>query len=264
MFSSLNLGRRGGCYAYSADAVHWTACAENPVLDPFAGATPPVRGGKVEQIHDTVVWPAGDYYLALYQYQHDGEFLDLRLAMSRDGKNFTPVRPEQAFLSGGRPGEWDCDQVNPSPPLAEDDEIKIYYGAVHFEGGVESSRVPSHGGVGLATLRIDGYTDLEPSAGRVSASLKTIPIRPGRSSELLVNADCGKGTLRVEIVDPATGRALPGYSRDDCIPISGDSTAAPVGWSSHSGIADLRREFQLRFYFNAASEKPKLFSFSFR
>ena len=43
-FSALNLARRGGGYAYSPDAYHWTAHPDNPMLDPFARAIPVVRG----------------------------------------------------------------------------------------------------------------------------------------------------------------------------------------------------------------------------
>ena len=122
-FSALNLARRGGGYAYSPDAYHWTAHPDNPMLDPFARAIPVVRGGKVEQIHDWVVWKDGDYYLSLYQYQHNGRELDLELAFSRDGENFVFVDPGQKVVAvrpsrglglrpyrslsapGGRPGD---------------------------------------------------------------------------------------------------------------------------------------------------------------
>ena len=71
-FIGLNNDRRGAGYGYSADAIEWTADPRNPVFDPWARATPVVRNGKVEQIHDAVVWKYHQYYLALYQYQTSG------------------------------------------------------------------------------------------------------------------------------------------------------------------------------------------------
>ena len=135
-FSSLNLARRGGGYAYSPDAYHWTAHPDNPMLDPFARAIPVVRGGKVEQIHDWVVWKDGDYYLSLYQYQHNGRELDLELAFSRDGENFVFVDPGRKVVPSGAAEDWDCDHIAPSLPLVDDREIKVYYGAICGEGNV--------------------------------------------------------------------------------------------------------------------------------
>ena len=259
-FSALDKPRRSGIYAYSGDAVHWTACPDNPVLDPMVGDTPPVHGGSVRQIHDTAVWREGDYYLALYQYQHDGEFLDIRLAASRDGENFTFIHPEKPFLPAGWAGEWDSDQVNPTAPLEDDSEVKLYYGAVHYQGGTESTEARADGGLGLATLRRDGFTDLELDPGRGAGAFSTIPIRPGGAAGLSVNADCGSGWLEVEIDDPATGRRVPGYARSDCVRITGDSTSRPVEWKNHPGLGGLRRDFQVRIYFGGTAPGPKLYS----
>ena len=85
------------------------------LFDPMVGATPPVHGGLVQQMHDTIVWQEGGYYLALYQYQHDGIFLDLRLAVSRDGENFTFIHPELPFLPSGQAGDGDRMQGSRRP-----------------------------------------------------------------------------------------------------------------------------------------------------
>ena len=157
-FSALNLARRGGGYAYSPDAYHWTAHPDNPMLDPFARAIPVVRGGKVEQIHDWVVWKDGDYYLSLYQYQHNGRELDLELAFSRDGENFVFVDPGQ--------------KVVPSGP-AEELGLRPYRSLSAPGGRTARSRSTTEPSAaraqpgerrsgGVAVLRLDGYTRLEP------------------------------------------------------------------------------------------------------
>ncbi len=205
-FSALNLARRGGGYAYSPDAYHWTAHPDNPMLDPFARAIPVVRGGKVEQIHDWVVWKDGDYYLSLYQYQHNGRELDLELAFSRDGENFVFVDPGRKVVPSGADGSWDCDHIAPSLPLVDDREIKVYYGAICGEGTSGEQRSG-----GVAILRLDGYTRLEPKEPGKDSALTTIPVTPGGASHLYVNADCGEGgTLLAELLDPESGSRYPG------------------------------------------------------
>ncbi len=263
-FSAFNKVRRTSALATSGDAQHWTFSPDNPVLDPLIGDTPPVHGGLVEQIHDIAVWRDGDYYLALYQYQHDGGNLDLRLAAGRDGEHFTFIHPETPLIRAGRAGEWDSDQINPSAPLIDDRELKFYYGAVHFEGGTESTQVKTDGGLGLATLRLDGLTDLQPEAGRAAASLMTIPIAPGHATEIVVNADCGTGQLALELVDPATGQPVPGYSRSDCQPVRGDGTALAVRWRDHAGVGDRHHAYQLRVFLTGGAGFPKLYSIRFQ
>jgi len=245
--------------------LHWTAWPHNPVLDPWAGDTPPVRGGKADQIHDTVAWKESGYYLALYQYQHDGASLDLHLAVSRDGDKFTFIDPEVPLLPAGRAGEWDSDQVNPSPPLEDGPQIRMYYGAIHYAGGVESSQAASEAGVGLATLRRDGYTDLDLGSDRAEGSVTTIPVRPAGATRLLVNADCAGGRIEAELVDPATHRPWPGFARLDCLPLEGDGEAMPIRWRRGGGLGDLRSNFQIRLFVDRrGAHSPRIYSLLFQ
>ena len=255
-FSSLNRARRSGSYAFSPDARHWTASADNPVLDPFAVTTPPVRGGKVQQVHDTVVWREGDYYLALYQYQHGGEpapDLDLYFAISRDGEHFLFLKPDQAFIPKGAQGEWDAEELNPSIPLVDDTEIKVYY------GGNDGKKAFG----GLATLRLDGYTDLELVEGRDRGTFSTVPIEAGTALRLVANVECGPGYLEAEIIDPTSGRPAEGYTREESERIAGDSVAHPIVWKQRRDLSGIPRNFQLRIYFHGGGGYPRLYSLRF-
>jgi len=267
-FSSLNLRRRGPGYAYSADARHWTADPDNPVLDPFVGATPPVRGGMVEQIHDLMVWPDGGYYLALYEYQIDGGNLDLRLALSRDGEHFDFVRPEEAWLPAGGVRDWDRGMLTPAVPVADGDQLKIYYGGTYYNARGGHDEAPalaqSYGGLGVATLRRDGFTDLVAAQAGSGASFTTLPVEAGRAAALTVNADCGSGALLVSLIDPGTGRAIPGFGATDATPVTGDAMAWPVRWKAAPSLAALHRPFQIRVDFQPGRDSPKLYSLSFR
>ena len=258
-FSSLNLARRGGGYAYSSDAYHWTAHPDNPMLDPFARAIPVVRGGKVEQIHDWVVWKDGDYYLSLYQYQHNGRELDLELAFSRDGENFVFVDPGRKVVPSGAAGDWDCDHIAPSLPLVDDGEIKVYYGAICGEGTSGERRSG-----GVAVLRLDGYTRLEPEEPGKGAALTTIPVKPDGASYLHVNADCGEGGyLLAELLDPESGRPLTGFDRSDSVPFRGDAVSHRMSWTGGRDLSDLDGTFQVRFHLVGAAGFPRLYAFRF-
>ena len=269
-FSSLNLGRRGGSYMHSPDCVHWTASPQNPVLDAFARCIPPVRGGKVHQIHDMVVWQEGDYYLSLYQYQHDGNRLDLELAASRDGENFVCVKPEEKVIPAGKPGSWDTYFLRPNAPLVDGGKILLYYGGLSrlrstVPGALAEANERRLGGV--ATLRLDGFTHLQTAEGRSLGSFTTIPIDPPRSAQsLVVNCQCrADAWLAVEVIDAATGRPVPGYSLRECRRITGDSLAREVRWKNRADLGGLPQgRFQLKFHFQSVPGLLKLFAFGFK
>jgi hypothetical protein len=259
-YSSLNRHRRGPAYLYSPDAVHWTAYEQDPVLDPFAGCTPVVRGGDVYQIHDMVAWREGDYYLSLYEYQPNPNEWDVKLAASRDGENWVFIKPSETVIRRGNLDDWDCDLISAAVPIRDNDEIKLYYGGIC---GGEWGR----GMAGLATLRPDGYTNLQLAENRHAGSFTTIPIGRGSATQLVVNADCGaRGYLEIELIDPATGRALPGYSREESVRMTGDSTAHTIEWKGKRDLSEIGTSpYEVRVYFEGAEKGfPKLYSLEFK
>ncbi|HAA62697.1 MAG TPA: hypothetical protein DCE39_17365 [Planctomycetaceae bacterium] len=261
-FLGLNNDRRGAGYGYSSDAIEWTADPRNPVFDAWARARPVVRNGKVEQIHDVVVWKYHQYYLALYQYQRSGEEMTIELAMSRDGENFSFIEPGNEVIRRGDPGQWDSDSIAPSVPLVDDDEIKLYYSGYRFS---RTKRIEGERACGLATVRLDGFTHVDLEDGRDRGSVTTIPVARGGAAELHVNLSCAKGSrIEVELIDSRTGRAIPGFSRGDCSPITTDSLAHRVRWGKRSLADVLGASFQIRFHFVKGRESPRLYSFGFR
>ena len=261
-FLGLNNDRRGAGYGYSADAIEWTADPRNPIFDAWARATPVVRSGKLEQIHDVVVWKYHQYYLALYQYQRSATAMIIELAMSRDGENFSYIQPGSEVVRRGAAGEWDCDEIAPSVPLVDEDEIKVYYSGYRFS---QTKLIEGERACGLATLRLDGFTQLTLEDDRDYGSVTTIPVDRGNATELYVNASCADGSrIEVELINPESGKVLPGFSRKECIPITTDSLAHRVGWEKRS-FADARNaSFQVRFHLTKGRESPGLYSFEFR
>ena len=260
-FIGLNNDRRGAGYGYSNDAIEWTADARNPIFDPAARATPVVRGGKVQQIHDASVFKYHQYYLAFYQYQRAGDDMAVELAMSRDGENFVFVKPGSEVVRRGDAGEWDCDMIGPSVPLVDEDEIKVYYSGYRFS---ETELVEGEHACGLATLRLDGFTHVRLEDDRDEGVVTTISVDRGTAADLIVNAICGDGSkIAVELLDPENGEPLPNFTRKDCTVIRTDSLTHRVNWGGRS-LKDLTNDsFQIRFYLSGSNASPELYSFEF-
>ena len=261
-FIGLNNDRRGAGYGFSADASEWTADPRNPIFDAWARATPVVRSGKVEQIHDVVVWKYHQYYLAFYQYQRSGTNMTVELAMSRDGENFTYIQPGEEVVRRGAAGEWDSDMIAPSVPLVDVDEIKVYYSGYRFS---KTKLIEGERACGLATLRLDGFSHLRLEDGQKKGLVTTIPVERGSATDLYINASCGQGSsLEVELIDPESGIVLTGYSREECTSLKTDSLAYRVVWGNRR-LSDINNaSFQIRFHFTKGRVSPNLYSFEFR
>jgi hypothetical protein len=118
---------------------------------------------------------------------------------------------------------------------------------------------------GLATLRLDGFTHLTLEDGRDQGSVTTIPVDQGAATELHVNASCADGSrIEVELIDPESGKALAGYSREECTPLKTDSLAHRVVWGNRSLDDAGKLSFQIRFHFTKSRASPHLYSFEFR
>ncbi len=270
-FSSLNLRRRGACYLFSPDALHWTA-HELPVIDPLVRGTPPVASGPSGQVHDTVCFPYEGYYLALYQDQNHPGNMPVELAVSRDAETFRHIKPGSKVIAVGDVDDWDAQTILPTTPIILDREIRLYYG-----GGTE--RKPPLNGKpkwvalpGLATLRRDGFTSLQLAGNVQSGSLTTIPFSlPNQVTALHANIKCpGKSTLRAELLDAKSGKPLPGYSLTECKPVTGDRFDSVITWQSRStlpgGSTRQKKEqgrVRLRFELSNKGGSPKLHAFWF-
>ena len=260
-FIGLNNDRRGAGYGYSPDAIDWIADPANPIFDSWARATPVVRNGKVQQIHDVVVWKHHQYYMALYQYQRSATDMTIELAMSRDGENFTYIQSGSEVIHRGAAGEWDSDEIAPSVPFVDEDEIKMYYSGYRFS---ETDLIEGERACGLATLRLDGYTHLTLEDGQEQGSVTSILVDRGSATELFINASCADGSrIEVELIESESDGVLPGFSREECTSITTDSLGHRVGWGNRR-LADVRNaSFRIRFHLTSGGTSPELYSFGF-
>jgi hypothetical protein len=164
---------------------------------------------------------------------------------SRDGFHWT--RPDRrAFCPvSEKQDDWNWGNLQSAGGccLVVGDKLHLYVGAVSGRGGS-----PDPSNVGLAVLRRDGFTSLD--AGAEEGILTTRPLQfSGRY--LFVNVDAPAGRLQAEVLDES-GRNLEPFVRDNCVPVSTDSTLQRIHWRGADTLAAAAgRPIRLRFYLTA-------------
>ena len=153
----------------------------------------------------------------LYALGRDRALIHLQLAWSRDQDWLEWHRPHERvpLVKLSDPGEWDCaSQVPLHAPVVVGDELWLYYSGFStvFNGArthgwsvTTDGRVPPNG-IGLATMRLDGFASLDagPRGGTVTTKPFTF-----EGAQLTVNANA-LGHLAVEVLDEG-GQPIEGY-----------------------------------------------------
>ena len=155
--------------------------------------------------------------------------VDVQLVTSRDGRTWSRACDREVFLPLGPEGSWEPDysEINHAGPLLVNDELWFFYrGSIlerHRGTGPDLRK-----GLGLATLRRDGFASLAGGTGGGSVTTRPLTFTGRR---LLVNATAhAGGELRAEVLTH-DGQPLPGFTATDCRAVREDSTAAPLAWS---------------------------------
>jgi len=269
---------RTKCLAYGPDIEHFTASKANPILNP--------NDGLEQENHFLMLAPYRGWYVMLYEYgwympNGTGNFgsysADIRLAVSRDGEHYQRVQPHQKVISRGRRGEWDNGfLVISDKPVIKDDTIYLYYAGngedwTSWPGGnippgfrFASSGCVRRSQMGLATLRLDGFTCLETTDGETPGFATTCPIDSApRDVKLVVNlgdTQQRRSWLAVEVLDAGSNEPLPGMAREDCLPVHRDGICVPVTWKDKSLADSGVSRFKLRFWLHGA---VRLYAFGF-
>ncbi len=222
----------------SSDFVNWSE-PEVVLRHAFNQHDPQSYGMVVTQYESA-------YVGLLCSYKNPGdETIDIQLTVSHDNLHWNRVADQKTFLPLGSPGSWDDGMLFCAPFIAVQNKLLIYYGA--WDGPHNSSQHSS--GIGLATLRKDGFVSLDAGAepGTVTTRLLHESARP-----LLINADARHGSVRVEVRDQS-GKVWPGYSADDCMPLTSDATDHPIRWKTHTTLPASEAGIRLHFLITNAS-----------
>jgi hypothetical protein len=183
--------------------------------------------------------------------------LTVRLLSSRDGLHWDRPATSAPLVDVGSVGEWDrfTNMLTGAPPIRAGDRLYIYYRGLANRHKVDGAYAGTDdadrtgGGIGLATLRVDGFASLAASysGGRVT----TKPLRFS-GEKLHVNAQADAGRILVEVLDES-GSPIAGFDRQRCRPLAADQIEQTVEWHDQPALKSLQgRPIRLRFYLHNA------------
>ncbi|MCA9012930.1 MAG: hypothetical protein KDB01_24430, partial [Planctomycetaceae bacterium] len=241
---------RAYAMAESDDLKNWTNHRFILAMDADDPADTELYQFGCHQFGDTYVG-----YMSIYHLRRP-QPIDIQLATSRDGVQFTRVCRGQPFVAHGEMGYYDymamaCSQPK---PILVDDTLYIFYAALNSPHDlVVPGKSNYTGGAALATIKRDRFASLEtgiPDAGPCRIITKPFVVR---HPHLFLNAATWmNGSIRTEILT-RDWQPIPGYTEADAREIQGDALDHAVHWSGNTDVAALTgKEIRLKFYMTRA------------
>ena len=153
----------------------------------------------------------------------------LAYAVSKDGRTWHRAGNREPILHCGLKCCYDSGNVYPShAPFIHNDQIWLYHaGSNELHGEPPRHGEQSRRGINLAKIDRDRLVGLRAKTQGV-VTTTPLSINPDK---LFINADASGGSLEAEIVDPFD-RVLPGYSRENCVPLVANETTHKVKWKN--------------------------------
>lgn len=235
----------------SQDFVNWSA--PELVLAPNLGDEPDV------EFYGMPVFHRHGWYIGLLEHWDSArDVIDVRLALSRDGKEWIRPEPRQPFI--GATYDWNraWSTCANNGPVIINEQMVFYFGGRWMAHGWDSAR--QHGVIGYAAMPSDRFCAIEGVAG---GSLTTVPFEwPG--GDLAVNADTREsfdshpahcnGELGVEVLDES-GVAIAEWSGERRAVFRGNTHCRGgihnqlVRWPKDRSLKALKgRTLHLRFH----------------
>ena len=265
-FASYNKRRIFQCRSH--DFIHWS----EPVL---VAAPDDDEDNLDESFYGMAQYKLGTVHLATVAVLRGVENeMDVQLMVSRDGTRWSRTNKRQPFLAPRGDGHWDGHMVSMvSPPIDVGDETWFYHGGTDFHhdwwmfGKAEGldhpeawSALGGSWGLGLATLRKDGYAGLYATRHREGIVVTRPVVSLG--TKLEINARCEPGgSVRVEVAGH-DDEVIEPCSKERSDPFTGDSVSHTVTWAGDPAIPTTTGDGtwrKLRFFLRDA----ELFSFRF-
>lgn len=177
---------------------------------------------------------------------------ELQIAFSRDGFHWDRSCRD-AFISGEPhdKNSWERAYIHSIGGVCNIVGDKLYFYYTAFRGDESNKNPNSHwngmyanASMGVAVLRRDGFASMETKGEGI---LLTRPVIFS-GQYLFVNMEGDKGRLSVEVCDPS-GKSIPGFGMQDCIPVSKDSTRQLVSWKGGNNLQSLAgKPIRFKFY----------------
>jgi hypothetical protein len=252
----------------------WRGCF---VADDYDDLVAQQRGSLHSEIYTTCVHRVGEVLVGLNSLidtwpqlkqtfgQNPNGLGHCRIGFSQDGFNWRFPKGRPSWMDLGPPGEPDAGFIELSSTMVDTgDHHLIYYAGSTYRHGwsinpdfslrtdinrddeLDSARIM------LARIKRDRFASL---ASTYISSFDVDADHP-MGTRLSINLLAPKGQVRVALAaksDPWHGTLrkhsyLPGFSFDDCLPITGDHTQAPVQFKN-ANIADIPSDLPLTIRF---------------
>jgi hypothetical protein len=176
-----------------------------------------------------------------------------------DKRDWKKVSEEAVFIPYGehkKDWDWGSAATCYQQRLVVDDEIRIYYlghTGRHW-ASYHGDKTPTTKGLGVATLRLDGFVSVDAASAGTMTTKKFVFI----GDTLEVNANAKGGSIVVEALG-ADGVVIEGFSKTDCTAITTDSVRHVLKWKGQKDSHLIQaRPIRLRFHM----KKAKLYSFT--
>ena len=212
----------------------------------------------------------GGYVALVNYYEAAVQRMPLQIAASRDGIRWwrpdrRPALPNPPLGDYGGGMIWQMHH-----PIVEGGRMHVYYAGsegIHgeildtrFEPrievgnetviGYQTPTLPFNTALCRATWTFDRLYALVPSAGGVTLGEAVTRSRSSLKGRLVVNTHVKEGgSLRAELLDQS-GRVCPGFSLDDCVPVTGDQRRTAFAWKG--GAAAPPAAAKVRFVLHRA------------
>jgi hypothetical protein len=201
----------------SDDFVRWT-----PEFGDLAIAVDEVDGPG-DEIYSMAVFPYEGIYIGLVQMFHnypERVWLEIQLAMSRDGLHFQRLTDRTAFIPVGGVGEWDrFNTAIAGAPIRVGDDLVFYFsGRLAVHGGRYAGDDNGSGkglryraGIGAGLVKLDRFAGLEATFDTGKVRTKSVVLD---GSAMHVNANVKYGRLKVVVLDDAKRLPIAGLEAE--------------------------------------------------
>ena len=190
--------------------------------------------------------------------------MEIQLAYSRDGRAWRRPVDRTPVVPCGPRGSPDAGQNLPSMmPIVKDGQTWVYYlgqRARHCHWNWITQRDESmreSGYAMLARMPEDHWVSLD--AGSTEGWVLTKPHHLGM--EFLVNADAKGGSVEVELLTPY-GEPVKGFTRAQCVPVTGNGKDQQVKWKSGLSGWDLNDQYRGGVCAKLYLQNAKLYSYT--
>ena len=174
--------------------------------------------------------------------------VDVQFAWSHDLIGWTRPPTREPFIALGPGKSWDSKMIYTArAPVIVGDRLFFYYGGFDT---IHDDDAQAKGAIGLATLRIDGFCSMR-AGGKEGWLISRREVF--NTPAVTINARCAPGgCVTAELID-RNNAVIPGFSRQDCIPFTGDSVRHELMWKTKQFARSLiDKDRKVRFYIENA------------